>query len=95
MHGLTNSQIVVLVNDGKVISSTASQESEVVKNLAAAARWDKENPVPYIEPDFGNNLVAGFIPILFSGTETSLIVAIAVAGDTIRYSYSIAFISLH
>ncbi len=89
IHDLTRSETVVLVSNGELISSTAPRNSEIVQKLAAGAQR-KTHGKPYLEADFGSNLVAGFIPISFSGNPTSLVVATAVADDSytfIRNSY--------
>jgi len=89
IHDLTRSETVVLVSNGELISSTAPRNSEIVQKLAAGAQRETHGK-PYLEADFGSNLVAGFIPISFSGNPTSLVVATAVADDSytfIRNSY--------
>ncbi len=97
MHGLTKSKIVTLISDGRAISSTAPQDSEIVKNLVEVAGRRENISEPYLDPNFGSNLVAGFIPISLSGKDSSLVVATAVVDETytvIRNSYRLHTIAL-
>lgn len=97
IHALTKSNIVVLVSDGKAISSTAPLDSEVVIKLSMGTTRDDAGSKPHLDPDFGKHLIAGFIPISIAGTETSLVVATAVSDATytlIRNAYRLHIIML-